>query len=690
MNDEARPQELTADQAARRHAELAEEIERHATAYYGKDAPLVSDDEYDQLFVQLLALEAAFPALATKDSPSAKVGVAPSSGFAKIAHSQPMLSLANAFDATDVEEFAERVRRFLGLDETTPLAFVAEPKIDGLSASIRYQEGAYVQGATRGDGRVGEDITENLRHVDGLPAHLPGAPPGVIEVRGEVYMTKRDFLTLNERQSKAGDKIFANPRNAAAGSLRQLDPAITASRPLSFFAYSLAEISEAPPATHADTLAALESWNFSVNPLTKLCHNTNDLLEFYNQILKIRTDLDYEIDGIVYKIDRRDYQERLGTVSRAPRWAIAHKLPAEQRQTIVEAIDIQVGRTGVLTPVARLAPVSVGGVMVANATLHNEDEIDRKDLRVGDTVVVQRAGDVIPQVVSVVRAARPDNAQPWVPPATCPCPLSTPTERRDGEAARRCTGGQGCPHQAIERLKHFVSRGAFDIEGFGTQNVQAFFDDGLIATPADIFALAARKAKIQAREGWAEISVNNLLAAIDMRRDIGLERFIYALGIRQVGTATGRLLAQFYGSFDAWRTAMAAAQDRASDAYGELAAIDGIGPAMAEDILAFMADPVNQGELDRLGAALNIADAQRPDASSPIAGKILVFTGTLEKMTRPEAKARAQALGAKVSDSVSKKTDLVIAGPGAGSKGKKALELGVETIDEATWIELSK
>jgi DNA ligase (NAD+) len=502
-------------------------------------------------------------------------------------------------------------------------------------------------------------------------------------------MTKSDFDALNVRQADSGDKVFANPRNAAAGSLRQIDPTVTASRPLHFFAYSLDDRANTGHSTHWDVLQQLKAWSFATNDLSSKCATVEALLAFYDTLLANRAKLDYEIDGIVYKVNRLDYQTRLGTVARAPRWAIAHKLPAEQATTTLNGIEIQVGRTGALTPVARLEPVSVGGVMVSNATLHNEDEIARKDIRVGDTVVIQRAGDVIPQIVSVVTEKRTSGAIPWTPPQICPCPLATQTEREPGEAVRRCTGGLECPYQGLERLKHFVSRGAFDIEGLGATSVQSFYDDGLIKTPADIFDLKDKADIILAREGWAETSVANLLAAIDERRTIGLERFIYALGIRQVGVATGRLLAQYYGTIENLRDAMAEAQDRESPAYGDLNSIDGIGPAMAEDILNYMAEPKHLTELDRLTAALNISAAEKPTSDSAVAGKIVVFTGTLEKMTRPEAKARAQALGAKVSDSVSKKTDLVVAGPGAGSKRKKAEDLGIQVIDEDTWINLA-
>lgn len=688
MSDDGDINGLTRAQAKAVHNLLAVEIRLHAQAYYGRDDPTITDAEYDAQLQKLLALEARFPELATSSSPSAKVGAAASSGFAKIEHRHPMLSLANAFEPQDVTDFSDRIARFLGLDESQPFAFVAEPKIDGLSAALIYEDGRYVQGATRGDGRVGEDITQNLRSVTGIPDQLTGAPAGRLEIRGEVYMSKSDFTALNQRQAENGKKIFANPRNAAAGSLRQLDVSITASRPLRFFAYSQ---NDGPlPSTHWDTLAQMENWGFAVNKLTQRCDNVDALLAVYEQILKIRATLDYEIDGVVYKIDRLDYQNRLGTVARAPRWAIAHKLPAEQVETRLTAIDIQVGRTGALTPVARLEPVNVGGVMVANATLHNEDEIARKDIRIGDLVLVQRAGDVIPQVVCVLTRGRPDNTVPWQAPEICPCPLATSAVRGEGEAVRRCSGGLDCPFQGVERLKHFVSRGAFDIEGLGATNIETFYEDGLIKTPADIFALADRREDLLSRDGWGLTSVTNLLAAIETKKTIGLERFIYALGIRHIGAATARLLAQHYGNIDDWRAAMATAQDRTGDTYLELESIDGIGPAMAEDILSYIAAPKHSAELDLLSATLDIQPAHAPASTSPVSGKVIVFTGTMEKMTRPEAKAKAQSLGAKVSDSVSKKTDLVVAGPGAGSKRKKAEELGVDIIDEDAWIALSE
>jgi DNA ligase (NAD+) len=685
MNELPPPERLTPEDAAREHARLVGEINEHNRHYYQEDAPVVSDAEYDALLRRLQDIEALFPELVTPASPTQQVGAPPTSGFAKVRHAVPMLSLANAFDDDDVTEFVARVRRFLNPPEDEPVVLVAEPKIDGLSVSLRYEHQAFVRGATRGDGTEGEDITANLRTIADVPDKLPAGAPDTVEVRGEVYMPKSEFAALNARQEAAGDKVFANPRNAAAGSLRQLDPTITASRTLRMFAYAWGEISTEPVGTHWSFLENLKAWGFQVNPLIQRCDGVDTALAAYQMIGEARPTLDYDIDGVVYKVDRLDWQARLGFVSRAPRWAIAHKFPAEQAITVLRDIDIQVGRTGALTPVARLEPVTVGGVVVSNATLHNEDEIARKDVRVGDTVVVQRAGDVIPQVVEVVLDKRPKKAKPYAFPDHCPV-CNSEAVRDEGEAVRRCTGGLICPAQAVERLKHFVSRDAFDIEGLGAKHIVAFWDDGLIKEPADIFGLTSQM--LADREGWGEQSAANLIAAIAERRGIALDRFIYALGIRQVGQATARLLARSYLTLEAWRAAMAAAQDPDSDAYQELIAIDGIGAAVAADILSFLHEPHNQRVLDDLDAALEIEPFEQPASDSAIAGKTIVFTGTLEQMSRPEAKARAEALGAKVSGSVSKKTDLVVAGPGAGSKGRKAAELGIETIDEDAWLKL--
>ena len=678
---------LTPDEASALHAQLAGEIRAHNAAYYQEDAPTVSDAEYDALFAQLVALEDAFPDLRTEDSPTRTVGAAPAQGFAKVRHTVPMLSLGNAFDDEDVGEFLARIRRFLNMGEDEPLEIVGEPKIDGLSVSLRYERGVFVRGATRGDGSEGEDITANLRTIDDIPNEISGNVPDVLEVRGEVYLPKSAFRALNAAQEAAGAKVFANPRNAAAGSLRQLDSTVTASRPLRMFAYSWGELSADIAETQWGFLETIATWGFQTNPISRLCASLDDILTLYRDIGEQRAALDYDIDGVVYKVNRLDLQNRLGFVSRAPRWAIAHKFPAEQATTILKGIDIQVGRTGSLTPVARLEPVTVGGVVVSNATLHNEDEIRRKDVRVGDTVVVQRAGDVIPQVVRVVEDKRPAGSKPYEFPVTCPV-CGSEAVRDEDEAVRRCTGGLICSAQVVERLKHFVSRNAFDIKRLGAKHIVAFHADGLIDGPADIFRLEDRKDELLEREGWGAQSVENLLAAIRERRTIGFDRFIYALGIRQVGQATARLLARNYGTLDAWRNAMSEAQDRESQAYQDLLDIDGIGESVANDILAFLHEDHNRTVLDNLDSLLEIEPLAAVANDSPVAGKTVVFTGTLEKMTRSEAKARAEALGAKVSGSVSAKTDLVVAGPGAGSKAKKAAELGVETIDEDAWLEL--
>ena len=677
--------DLTPEQAAGEHARLSAEISEHNRMYYQEDAPGVSDAEYDALFRHLQAIEARFPEFVTADSPTQNVGAPLASGFAKVRHTVPMLSLGNAFNDDDVTDFVARVRRFLNPPDDEPVVLVAEPKIDGLSVSLRFENRYFVRGATRGDGSEGEDITANLRTIADIPTQLPDNAPDTVEVRGEVYMPISAFNALNERQLAADDKVFANPRNAAAGGLRQLDPAITASRTLRMFAYAWGEISEEPAGTHWSFLESLAGWGFQVNALAQQCAGVEAALAAYNKIGEARPTLDYDIDGVVYKVDRLDWQARLGFVSRAPRWAIAHKFPAERATTILRDIDIQVGRTGALTPVARLEPVTVGGVVVSNATLHNEDEIARKDVRVGDTVVVQRAGDVIPQVVEAVAGKRPKGTKRYKFPDHCPV-CGSEAVRAEDEVARRCTGGLICSAQAVERLKHFVSRNAFDIEGLGVKHIVAFWQDGLIKEPADIFALDHEV--IAEREGWGEQSAKNLIDAIAERRNISLDRFIYALGIRQVGQATARLLAHTYGTLEAWRTAMAAAQDPDGDAYGELVNIDGIGPSVAGDVLAFVHEAHNQTVLDDLANALDVAPFAQPTSDSPVAGKTIVFTGTLEQMTRPEAKARAESLGAKVSGSVSKKTDLVVAGPGSGSKGKKAQELGIETIDEDAWLKL--
>ena len=678
---------LTPEEAAAELAELAEAIAYHDRLYHQQDAPEISDSDYDALRRRNDVIEAKFPDLVRDDSPSKSVGATPSSGFAKVAHARPMLSLSNAFDENDVVEFLARIRRFLGLEESETVEFVAEPKIDGLSASLRYENGAFKVGATRGDGTTGEDITANLRTIDDVPESLPGEAPDIFEVRGEVYMSRNDFFALNERQTAEGNKVFANPRNAAAGSLRQLDSTITKSRPLRFFAYSTGETSANPAESHWDLLSRLDAWSFTVNPLSRLCVSSDDAIALYDEIAAARASLPYDIDGIVYKVNRIDWQNRLGMVSRAPRWAIAHKFAAEQAETLLHDISIQVGRTGALTPVAELEPITVGGVVVSRATLHNADEIERKDVRAGDTIVVQRAGDVIPQVVRVIAEKRPKGSEPFDFPTQCP-ECGSAVIQEDGEVVRRCTGGLICPAQALERLKHFVSRDAFDIEGFGGKHIEAFRADGLIETPADIFRLRDRADEISEREGWGEQSAENLMTAIEARRTIPLDRFIYALGVRQVGQSTARLLAKNYGTHEALAAAMAEAHDPESEAYAGLIAIDGIGPSVAADLAAFFAEDHNRTVLTDLAAELEIEPFVQEESDSPIAGRTVVFTGTLEQMTRGEAKARAEALGAKVSGSVSKKTDYVVAGPGAGSKAKKATELGVTILSEADWLDM--
>ena len=693
MSPKAEPkpvETLTPAEAEKELARLAEEIAHHDRLYHQEDDPEISDADYDTLRRRNAAIEARFPELVREDSPSLKVGAAPSETFAKVRHLKPMLSLDNAFDEADARDFSGRVRRFLKLDADAPLELTAEPKIDGLSANLLYEKGRFVRGATRGDGTVGEDITANLRTLKDIPQRLKGTGiPDLIEVRGEVYMQRQEFMAMNAERAAAGEPAFANPRNAAAGSVRQLDPSITASRPLRFFAYAWGEISERSAPTHWEMLERFAAWGFKTNPEGKLCRSIDEALAVHTKIAASRASLPYEIDGVVYKVNRLDWQDRLGMVSRAPRWAIAHKFPAEQAITRLNDILIQVGRTGTLTPVAILEPVTVGGVVVARATLHNEDEIQRKDVRIGDTVLVQRAGDVIPQILGVRIEQRPKGAKPYRFPEHCPACGSTAI-REPGEVARRCTGGLICPAQAVERLRHFVSRDAFDIEGLGARHVEEFYRDGLIRTPADLFRLAARRAEIEEREGWGKQSVTKLLAAIESRRTIPLDRFIYALGIRQIGQATAKLLARNYGSLAAFRQAMIEAQEPDSPAYHELDSITGIGESMAADLVAFFAEPHNIAVLDDLAHEVTVEDvaASAGAASSPVAGKTVVFTGSLETMTRHEAKARAEALGAKVAESVSRKTDYVVVGADAGSKAKKAAELGVTTMTEQEWLTL--
>ncbi len=687
------PSEPSLSEARAEHARLGEEIAAHDRRYYQEDAPTISDAEYDALRLRYEALEKAFPDLATAESLTKKVGARPSEKFAKVKHAVPMLSLGNVFSDEEVVEFVARVRRFLGLRDGAFL-FTAEPKIDGLSCSLRYEKGRLVQAATRGDGYEGEDVTANIRTVDEIPQRLHGCNLDVLEVRGEVYMTHKDFAALNARQKEAGKTLFANPRNAAAGSLRQLDPKITASRPLHFFAYGWGEASALPAKTQLGVLEALRSYGLPVNPLTTLCDSAEDMLAHYRAIEAQRATLGYDIDGVVYKVDDIGLQERLGFVSRAPRWAVAHKFPAERATTILRDIEIQVGRTGALTPVARLEPVTVGGVVVQNATLHNEDEIARKDIRIGDTVVVQRAGDVIPQIVEVVTEKRPRGAKPYQFPDVCPrCGSAALREidEKTGEAdvVRRCTGSLVCPAQAIERLKHFASRNAMDIEGLGDKQIEFFYDEGLIKTASDIFTLPVREAhmspRLAEREGYGETSVRNLFAAIEARRKIPINRFIYALGVRHVGETNARRLARHFKDFESLReTARDAAPG--GEARARIDSIDGVGPVVAEALHDFIAEPHNERELDALLKQVTLEPMPAVASTSPVAGKTVVFTGALERLTRDEAKAQAERFGAHVAGSVSKKTDLVVAGPGAGSKLKKAAELGIEVISEDEWF----
>lgn len=683
-------EKLTFSEAAAELERLAAEIAEHDRRYHGDDAPTISDADYDALRRRNAAIEERFPALVRPDSPSHRVGAKASEKFAKVTHARPMLSLDNAFADEDVTDFALRIRRFLGMGDEAPLVFTCEPKIDGLSASLRYENGVFVQGATRGDGSEGEDITANLRTIRDIPLRLKGKAPAVLEVRGEVYMTHKEFAALNARQEKDGKPLYANPRNSAAGSVRQLDPSITASRALNFFAYAWGEVSEMPAETQSGMLAAFKKFGFVVNPLIREADTVEKILAFYRDIGEKRAGLSYDIDGVVYKVDDLALQERLGFVSRSPRWAIAHKFPAEQAETVVEDIDIQVGRTGKLTPVAKLKPVTVGGVVVQNATLHNEDEIARKDVRLGDTVVIQRAGDVIPQVVRVLLDKRPKTSKAYQFPTKCPVCGSHAVREVDektgkADVDRRCTGGLICRAQAVERLRHFVSRDAFDIEGLGEKAIQSFFEDGLIKEPADIFLLETRHAeKLLEREGWGEQSVAKLFEAINRRREIPLDRFINALGIRHVGETTAKLLARHFHSLLAFYEGL-----NSKTAALDLQAIDGIGETVAEAIKQFYDEPRNLAALFRLASELTVLDVAAPAASdSPVAGKTVVFTGSLEKMTRQEAKARAESLGAKVASSVSKKTDLVIAGPGAGSKLAEAEKHGVAVIDEDAWLKL--
>jgi DNA ligase (NAD+) len=688
---------LTEVQAKQELARLAKEIAEHDRRYYQEDAPTVSDAAYDALRQRNNAIEAAFSALIRADSPSQRIGAQPARGFAKIRHAVPMLSLDNAFSAEDVADFAGRIRRFLGLKPEEPIVFTAEPKIDGLSLSLRYESGTLVSAATRGDGSVGEDVTANVKTLEDVPKELRGkGVPATCEIRGEVYMTKSAFLALNRRQAEAGKTVFANPRNSAAGSLRQLDPAITASRPLGFFAYAWGEMSDIPADTQSGMLKWFAAKGFKTNPLTKVCDSVEALVEFHHAIELERGSLDYDIDGVVYKVDRIDWQQRLGFVSRNPRWAVAHKFAAEQATTVVKAIEIQVGRTGALTPVAKLEPVTVGGVVVQNATLHNADEITRLDVRLGDTVTIQRAGDVIPQVLGVELEKRPKGTEPYWFPTACPCSLKTPVVRdttATGEegAVARCSGEFACPFQRIEHLRHFVSRRAFDIEGLGEKQIELFFERAWVKEPADIFRLEERnnEIKLEEVEGYGETSVGNLFRAITERREIALDRFIYALGIRHVGETTARALARGYGTWEAFHDACLKVAEGDEETRQEMDALDQIGDTVIDALAAYFRETHNRGIVERLTQHVRILEAEKPAKHTAVAGKTVVFTGSLEKMTRDEAKAMAERLGAKVAGSVSKKTDYVVAGPGAGSKLGKATELGLTVLSEDEWLKLA-
>jgi len=702
VTDKTALQELSEEEAKAELARLADLLGRANAAYHTQDAPDLSDAEYDRLKRRNQAIEERFPGLKRADSPSDKVGATPAEGFGKVRHDVAMLSLGNAFEDEDVVDFDARIRKYLGLPSGTPLAFTAEPKIDGLSLSLRYENGDLVQAATRGDGAVGENVTANARTIDTIPTRIEGAP-ALLEVRGEVYMRHDDFDALNARQTAKGGKTFANPRNAAAGSLRQLDAEITRARPLAFFAYAWGALSAPLAETQFQAIERLKAFGFDTNPLTTLCDGPQEMIAHYRKIEEQRATLGYDIDGVVYKVNDLALQDRLGFRSTTPRWAIAHKFPAELAWTRLEDITIQVGRTGALSPVARLKPVTVGGVVVSNATLHNEDYIkgldskgarirEGKDIRVGDWVQVYRAGDVIPKIADVDLGKRPEDARAYVYPTTCP-ECGSDAIREEGDAVRRCTGGLICPAQAVEKLKHFVSRAAFDIDGLGAKQVEQFYADGWIAEPADIFTLKTRYGsgmqQLKNREGWGEKSADKLFQAIEDKRKIPLSRLIFALGIRHVGEAASNLIAQHYGSWTAFEAAMGHAKSGDGPAWDDLIGVDGVGQVMAQSLVSTFAQEAERASIDRLVAELSVQDVARPDTEgSPVAGKTVVFTGTLEKMTRAEAKARAERLGAKVSGSVSAKTDILVAGPGAGSKAKKAADLGIQTLDEDGWLAL--
>ncbi len=702
MTDKTALQDLSQEDAKAELARLADLLSRANKAYHTQDAPDLSDAEYDRLKLRNTEIEDRFPTLKRADSPSDKVGAAPAEGFSKLRHDVPMLSLGNAFEDDDVVDFSARIRKYLGLPPGAPLAFTAEPKIDGLSLSLRYEKGDLVQAATRGDGAVGENVTANARTIGTIPTRIEGAPD-LLEVRGEVYMRHDDFNALNARQTANGGKVFANPRNAAAGSLRQLDAEMTRARPLAFFAYAWGALSEPLAETQYQAIARLKGFGFDTNPLTSLCDGPQAMIAHYRKIEEQRATLGYDIDGVVYKVNDLALQDRLGFRSTTPRWAIAHKFPAELAWTRLEDITIQVGRTGALSPVARLQPVTVGGVVVSNATLHNEDYIkgldskgatirEGKDVRVGDWVQVYRAGDVIPKIADVDLSKRPEDADAFAYPTLCP-ECGSDAIREEGDAVRRCTGGLICPAQAVEKLKHFVSRGAFDIDGLGAKQVEQFHTDGWIAEPADIFTLKSRfgsgMQQLKNRDGWGEKSADKLFQAIDDKREIPLSRVIFALGIRHVGEAASNLIAQHYGSWTTFERAMEQAKTGDGPAWSDLIGVDGVGQVMAQSLVNTFAQEAERASIDRLVAQLSVQDVARPDTDgSPVAGKTVVFTGTLEKMTRAEAKARAERLGAKVSGSVSAKTDILVAGPGAGSKAKKAADLGIQTMDEDGWLAL--
>ena len=689
---------LTPGQAEEELNRLANEISFHDRAYHQKDTPKISDAAYDLLRSRNEAIEKRFPTLKIKDTPSNKVGGPITPGFKKVQHAVPMLSLGNAFDDGDVYEFYNRLRRFLGLDDDEMIDIVAEPKIDGLSVSLRYEHGSLVLAATRGNGQEGEDVTANVATMAEVPKKLPDGVPQIIEVRGEVYIGHDAFQSLNQQREIDEEVPFANPRNAAAGSLRQLDSAITAKRPLQIYTYAWGELSDPPVQTQWHFLEQLKLWGFPVNSLSQLCKNEEEAISYHRKIGELRAELGYDIDGIVYKVDRIDLQERLGFVSRAPRWAIAHKFPAEKAQTVLKTITIQVGRTGALTPVANLLPITVGGVVVSRATLHNADEINRKDIREGDTVIIQRAGDVIPQVIRVVTEKRVGDIQPFHFPDYCP-ECGSPTIRLPDEAVIRCTGGLICPAQKMERLKHFVSRQAFDIEGLGGKHIDTFQVEGLVNTPGDIFRLHEKHEQLRQREGWGVKSVYNLIKAIEQRRNISLDRFIYSLGIPQVGLATARLLATHYRSLPNWLAEMQKAvterqtnsieakkSELIGDAFDSLCQIDGIGISMADDIVRFIANSDNLNIIEDLMGSVNIKNVTPPDIKeSALSGKIIVFTGTLETISRVEAKAMAESLGARVTGSISKKTDYVIVGADPGSKAQKARELSISILTESDW-----